>query len=212
MRILFVLDRVENPASANAQLACRLAEQLLAQGHEIHLLELWDGENPPPAPPAGASQHTLAFADERLMNHALENGAKAGSPVPLRLLRLGPPVTDCLRQYGLTERHARALLRLTDPEQQLAAARHMGQRGLNVAQAEQYIDALAAQNRTEPLRRRPTYIIKDVRLFLNSVERGVRLMQSAGVGAEVGRRDTDEEILLTIHIPKRRPTGVVTDS
>ena len=79
MRILFVLDRVENPASANAQLACRLAEQLLAQGHEIHLLELWDGENPPPAPPAGASQHTLAFADERLMNHALENGAKAGT-------------------------------------------------------------------------------------------------------------------------------------
>ena len=75
MRILFVLDRVENPASANAQLACRLAAQLLAQGHEIHLLELWDGENPPPAPPAGASQHTLAFADERLMNHALENGA-----------------------------------------------------------------------------------------------------------------------------------------
>ena len=130
----------------------------------------------------------------------------------LRLLRLGPPVTDCLRQFGLTERHARALLRLTDPEQQLAAARHMGQRGLNVAQAEQYIDALAARNRTEPLRRRPTYIIKDVRLFLNSVERGVRLMQSAGVGAEVGRRDTDEEILLTIHIPKRRPAGVVTDS
>ena len=66
--------------------------------------------------------------------------------------------------------------------------------------------------RTEPLRRRPTYIIKDVRLFLNSVERGVRLMQSAGVGAEVGRCDTDEEILLTIHIPKRRPAGVVTDS
>ena len=114
----------------------------------------------------------------------------------LRLLRLAPPVIDCLRQYGLTERHARTLLRLTDPEQQLAAARHMGQRGLNVA----------------PPQRRPTYIIKDVRLFLNSVERGVRLMQSAGVGAEVGRRDTEEEILLTIHIPKRRPAAVVTES
>ena len=96
----------------------------------------------------------------------------------LRLLRLGPPVTDCLRQYGLTERHARALLRL----------------------------------QTAPPAGRRTYIIKDVRLFLNSVERGVRLMQSAGVGAEVGRCDTDEEILLTIHIPKRRPAGVVTDS
>ena len=130
----------------------------------------------------------------------------------LRLLRLAPPVIDCLRQYGLTERHARTLLRLTDPEQQLAAARHMGQRGLNVAQAEQYVDALTAENRTAPPQRRPTYIIKDVRLFLNSGERGVRLMQSAGVGAEVGRRDTEEEILLTIHIPKRRPAAVVTES
>lgn len=130
----------------------------------------------------------------------------------LRLLRLAPPVIDCLRQYGLTERHARTLLRLTDPEQQLAAARHMGQRGLNVAQAEQYVDALTAENRTAPPQRRPTYIIKDVRLFLNSVERGVRLMQSAGVGAEMGRRDTEEEILLTIHIPKRRPAAVVTES
>ena len=130
----------------------------------------------------------------------------------LRLLRLAPPVIDCLRQYGLTERHARTLLRLTDPEQQLAAARHMGQRGLNVAQAEQYVDTLTAENRTAPPQRRPTYIIKDVRLFLNSVERGVRLMQSAGVGAEVGRRDTEEEILLTIHIPKRRPAAVVTES
>ena len=94
MRILFVLDRVENPASANAQLACRLAEELLQQGHTIHLLELWDGEAPPPAPPAGASQHTLPFADERLMNRALENGAKTGSPVPLRLLRLAAHPTD----------------------------------------------------------------------------------------------------------------------
>lgn len=130
----------------------------------------------------------------------------------LRLLRLSAPVIDCLRQYGLTERHARTLLRLTDPEQQLAAARHIGKRGLNVAQTEQYIDRLTAENRTEPPRRRPTYVIKDVRLFLNSVERGVRLMQSAGVGAEVGRRDTEEEILLTIHIPKRREAGFVTKS
>lgn len=130
----------------------------------------------------------------------------------LRLLRLSAPVIDCLRQYGLTERHARTLLRLTDPEQQLAAAQHIGKLGLNVAQTEQYIDRLTAENRTEPPRRRPTYVIKDVRLFLNSVERGVRLMQSAGVGAEVGRRDTEEEILLTIHIPKRREAGVVTKS
>ena len=125
----------------------------------------------------------------------------------LRLLRLSAPVIDCLRQYGLTERHARTLLRLTDPEQQLAAARHIGKRGLNVAQTEQYIDQLTAENRTEPPRRRPTYVIKDVRLFLNSVERGIRLMRTAGVGAKIARQDTEEEICLTVRIPrnKKRP-------
>ena len=51
MRFLLILDRVENPASANALLGCRLAAQLLAQGHCVHLLELWDGLHTPPAPP-----------------------------------------------------------------------------------------------------------------------------------------------------------------
>ena len=80
MRFLLILDRVENPASANALLGCRLAAQLLAQGHCVHLLELWDGLHTPPAPPEGAVQHTLAFADERLMNTALENGVRGGTP------------------------------------------------------------------------------------------------------------------------------------
>ncbi len=106
MRILFVLDRVENPASANAQLACRLAEQLMKQGHTIHLLELWDGETLPPVPPAGASQHALAFADERLMNRALENGAKTGSPVPLRLLRLAAHPTAVAAAFRQLVLHA----------------------------------------------------------------------------------------------------------
>ena len=83
---------------------------------------------------------------------------------------------------------------------------------MNVAQAEAYVEKLLQSAQVTPPRGRSTYIIKDVRLFLNSVERGVRLMQSAGVGAEVGRRDTEEEILLTIHIPKRRPAAVVTES
>ena len=88
MRILLVLDRVENPASANALLGFRLAEQLLARDHSVHILTLWDGLHTPPAPPQGAVQHLLAFADERLMNEALENGRKGGTPVHLRLVRL----------------------------------------------------------------------------------------------------------------------------
>ena len=115
---------------------------------------------------------------------------------------------DALHRYGLTERHARALLRLCDGEQRLRAVEHIGKTGMNVAAAEAYIDRLAAENQTTPPHRRSAYIIKDVRLFLNSVERGIRLMQGAGVGAQVARQDTDSEICLTVRIPKtRRPAA-----
>ena len=47
----------------------------------------------------------------------------------LRLLRLEEPVVDALHRYGLTERHARALLRLCDGEQRLRAVEHIGKTG-----------------------------------------------------------------------------------
>ena len=138
---------------------------------------------------------------------AAERLGKSQSAVAnkLRLLRLEEPVAEALHHYGLTERHARALLRLEDPEQRLAAVEHIGKNQLNVADAEGYIDRLVAQNQTTQPRRRSAYIIKDVRLFLNSVDRGVRLMQTAGVGAKVSRRDTEDAICLTVTIPRAKP-------
>lgn len=121
----------------------------------------------------------------------------------LRLLRLPEDVRALLRENGLTERHARALLRLQDPEVQRRAARDMVRRGMNVAQAEAYVEKLLQSAQVTPPRGRSTYIIKDVRLFLNSVDRGLHLMRQAGVDAGWNRQDTDREILLTIRIPKR---------
>ncbi len=121
----------------------------------------------------------------------------------LRLLRLPEDVRALLRENGLTERHARALLRLQDPEVQRRAAGDMVRRGMNVAQAETYVEKLLQSAQVTPPRGRSTYIIKDVRLFLNSVDRGLHLMRQAGVDARWDRQDTDREILLTIRIPKR---------
>ena len=84
MRILLVLDRVENAASANALMGFRLTEQLLHRGHTVHILTLWDGLHTPAAPPEGAVQHLLAFADERQMNEALENGRRGGTQMCIR--------------------------------------------------------------------------------------------------------------------------------
>ncbi|HJA25883.1 MAG TPA: glycosyltransferase [Candidatus Fournierella merdigallinarum] len=87
MKLLFILDTVEFPLAPTPALARRVAGLLAGRGHQVHLLELWDGETPPPAAP-GCQSHPLAFADERRMNRALEFGRAGGTPVPLRLLRL----------------------------------------------------------------------------------------------------------------------------
>ena len=121
----------------------------------------------------------------------------------LRLLRLSPACQALLLEKGLTERHARALLRLEDEEERLTAARRAAERGWNVAQMEQYVERrLQELQSTAPTGRR-TYVLKDVRLFLNSVDRGLRIVREAGVEAKCLREDTDEEIVMTIRIPRR---------
>lgn len=125
----------------------------------------------------------------------------------LRLLRLSPECRRLLTENDLTERHARCLLRLEDDEERLLALRRIVERRLNVAQAEQYIEKRIAQLQTTPPKGHRTFILKDVRLFLNSVDRGLRLVREAGIGAESHREDTDDAILLTIRIPKAAPPG-----
>ena len=122
----------------------------------------------------------------------------------LRLLRLSSPCREILVSAGLTERHARALLRLEDEAERLAAARYMADHHLNVAQAEQYIERRLAALQSVPPAGRRTFILKDVRLFLNSLDRGLRLIREAGVDAQSGREETEDAIVLTIRIPKQR--------
>lgn len=121
----------------------------------------------------------------------------------LRLLRLSPACTRLLRENGLSERHARALLRLTDEEDRVKALGTIAARGYNVAQSESYIEQFLKVKQKTPPPRLPTYIIKDVRIFLNTIRRSVDVMQRAGVKADVQREDTEDGILLTIRIPKR---------
>lgn len=119
----------------------------------------------------------------------------------LRLLKLPADVIDGLRQARLTERHARALLRLSTAEQQRTALAQILRRHLNVAQTEAYVDKLCRRE-DRPRKAIPIYRTKDVRLFLNTIHRSLAIMQSAGVAAQCSRQETDQEITLTIHIPK----------
>ncbi|MBQ9974753.1 MAG: ParB/RepB/Spo0J family partition protein [Oscillospiraceae bacterium] len=118
----------------------------------------------------------------------------------LRLLRLPSSVLVNLRNAGMSERHARALLRLESDHRLESAADYVIRHKLTVSAAEQYISTLLTPKPQKPRR---AYILKDVRLFLNSVTRGLTMMRSAGVEACCQRQETDDSICLTIRIPKQ---------
>ena len=124
----------------------------------------------------------------------------------LRLLRLPPDVLEALRQNGLSERHGRALLRLGGEEAQRAALDYVLEHDLTVAATEAYVEALlAAPAAPPPLpARRRTFILKDVRLFLNSLTRSVEIMKQGGIDAGIRREETEDALIVTISIPKTR--------
>ena len=124
----------------------------------------------------------------------------------LRLLRLPPDVLEALRQNGLSERHGRALLRLCGEEAQRAALAYILEHDLTVAATEAYVDSLLAAPAAAPAlpARRRTFVLKDVRLFLNSLSRSVEIMKQGGIAAGICREETEDALIVTISIPKAR--------
>ena len=134
----------------------------------------------------------------------------------LRLLKLPRDVLEALRQNGLSERHGRALLRLPDGESQRAALAAILEQGMTVAAADAYIDALLSPGEEPPppaekKERRRTFVMKDLRVFLNTLSRSVDLMKQGGVGADLKREETEEALILTISIPKARQDAAASE-
>lgn len=115
----------------------------------------------------------------------------------LRLLKLPPSVRAQLQCAELSERHARALLRLPGEERQMAAARQMAEGRLSVRQSE----ALVTRMLTEPFHL-PTVraLCRDHRLFVNAMLNTVRTLQqsNAGVSGRVVEHEDDVEVIVTI--------------
>lgn len=117
----------------------------------------------------------------------------------LRLLRHPPEVLQALRQFGLTERHARALLRVEDTQQRLALIHRVAAEGWSVARLEQHLDRAPAARQRSIWQRA---IVRDARLLLNAVEHALTAARCAGLAARCGREENEREIVLTIHVPK----------
>ncbi len=113
----------------------------------------------------------------------------------LRLLRHSEEVVNALRQAGLTERHARALLKLEKEEEKLKAIDYIAKTGLSVARTEQYIDDLLKAEEKKPQHANVDQLLKRMSQTLSKI-------QNCGISAVTERRETEDQIVLTITIPK----------
>lgn len=125
----------------------------------------------------------------------------------LRLLRLPPEERQLLLTAGLTERHARVLLRLDVRAVRQHALERMIKEKLTVAQSERLVEDLLAGR----VRRRPAKpLVRDVRVFFNTVNHALDIMRRGGIAAESQRRDEEEYIEYIVRIPRasaeRKPT------
>ena len=113
----------------------------------------------------------------------------------LRILRHSQPVLQALREGQLTERHARALLKLTEEDQKLAVIDTIRQLDMSVARTEQYIESLLQAPQKQE--RTP-----NVGAFIRNLTQTLSKLQLSGVSAVSERRETEDQIVLTITFPK----------
>ncbi len=120
----------------------------------------------------------------------------------LRILRLSDEEREIVLTRGLSERHARAVLKLSDPEARRTALRQIADRGMNVASAEEYVEKLLSTAKTQSVRQMEYKLLRrDIRLFYNTVDRAVDLVRRAGITVVSDRREVDEGVEMVIRIP-----------
>jgi len=133
----------------------------------------------------------------------------------LRLLKLSPELRAQVNGAGLTERHARALLRLEDPQtrQQVLTTVIEGQ--LKVQETDRLIDTLLTAapvgKAGRPPTKRPTIrLVRDVRLFVNTIHHAVDAMRRSGIPAVSDMTESGDYLICTVRIPKDDAIGSAT--
>jgi len=125
----------------------------------------------------------------------------------LRLLKLSSEEQSEVIENHLTERHARALVRINDITLRRKILKGIIEKGLNVTQTEAMIE-LFLKPKPSGKKAKRTFIAKDIRLFINTIDHAVDVMKTAGIQAEAKRKETDEYIECTVRIPKLKRVQV----
>ncbi len=121
----------------------------------------------------------------------------------MRLLKLTSPERKMIIEGSLTERHARALLKISDAGIRLSALTTIIKKELNVADSEALIDKYLSDSEDSDASKRRKPVIKDIRIFYNTIDRAIDTMEKAGVIVAKEKHENEDTVELVIKINKR---------
>lgn len=122
------------------------------------------------------------------------------------MLRLSPAVRKVLVDAGLSERHARALLKLDDDAKRLEVLEVVVAKNYSVRQTEEYINKLLEDNQQE--KRRRMVIVNDVRIYLNSIKQVVNAIKDVGIPVNMEQTVEGDEVIVSVRIKnQKKPKG-----
>lgn len=120
----------------------------------------------------------------------------------LRILKLTSEERDKIVKFNLTERHARALLKLNDEKDRMKVLNCVIEKQLNVKQTEDFIDSFIEKKSKTKSEVHRKIIIKDLRIFVNTIDKAIKTMKSSGINALSQKNETDEYLEYTVRIQK----------
>ncbi|MFP5116293.1 nucleoid occlusion protein [Bacillaceae bacterium C204] len=121
----------------------------------------------------------------------------------LRLLKLPQPIQEALLSKIITERHARALIPLKDPEKQVALLAEVIEKNFNVKQTEDRVVKLLEQKNEKPKPKRKAFS-KDMRIAVNTIRQSLTMVSDSGINLDAEEEEFDEFYQFTIRIPKKK--------
>lgn len=126
----------------------------------------------------------------------------------LRILKLTSAERKLILESGLTERHARAILRIGDVNARIQALKMIITHEMNVSRTETYIEQLlVGDQNSQPASGKRKLILKDIRIFYNTIDRAIDTMERAGISVAKERRDGGDGVTeLIIRISSKQPT------
>ena len=145
----------------------------------------------------------------------------------VRLLKLPPMVKKILCDNKLTERHARALLRMPDEQLQLKALKIISEKHCSVKEAEDIVEKMLEKYNEEMLEKgymlpvqkhlsgqkgSVKFVVRDIKIFVNTIKETISILKRSGVEAKAAQFDRGEYIEFIVRIPKESNGLVVRNN